>query len=236
MHSIAPMSSGFRSMEQGRYAQAQEEFSRALKIKPKSRDARSGLDQAQQRITAEKINGLLKQAETAEQNENWQGAVSAYEAALKLDKNLGNAQEGKRRAALRGEIHDKLEQILAGPERLFDQNAFNEVVGFRDKIQALSETGPVLAGQIARLDRLLKLADKPVTVQLRSDNLTLVTLYKVGELGYFTSKSLSLRPGHYVAVGQRDGYRDVRVEFFVDPDQAMEPVIVSSNEKIALGN
>lgn len=230
------MSSGFRLLEQGRYAQAREEFSGALKIKPGSRDARSGLEQAKHLITAEKINALLEQAGAAERNEDWQGAVSAYEAALELDKNLGNAQAGKRRAALRGEIHDKLEQILAGPERLFDQNAYNEVVGFRDKIQALSEPGPVLAGQIARLDRLLKLADKPVAVQLRSDNLTLVTLYKVGELGYFTSKSLALRPGHYVAVGRRDGYRDVRVEFFVDPDQAMEPVIVSSNEKIALGN
>ena len=230
------MSSGFRLLEQGRYAQAQEEFSAALKIKPGSRDARSGLEQAKHRSSAEKINALLKQAETAQRNEDWQGAVSAYEAALKLDKNLGNAQEGKRLAVLRNEIHDKLEQMLAGPERLFDQGAFNEAVGFLDKIQTLSEPGPVLAGQIARLDRLLKLADKPVAVQLRSDSLTLVTLYKVGELGYFTSKSLSLRPGHYVAVGHRDGYRDVRVEFFVDPDQAMEPVIVSSNEKIALGN
>ena len=230
------MSSGFRLLEQGHYGQAREEFSSALKIKPGSRDARSGLEQAKHRISAEKINALLKQAETAEQNENWQEAVSAYEAALKLDKNLGNAQEGKRLAALRNELHDKLEQILASPERLFDQSAFNEAASFRDKIQALSEPGPVLAGQIARLDRLLELAEKPVTVQLRSDNLTLVTLYKIGELGYFTSKSLSLRPGHYVAVGHRDGYRDERVEFFVDPDQAMEPVIISSNEKIALGN
>ena len=72
-------------------------------------------------------------------------------------------------------------------------------------------------------------------MRFSSDNLTRVTLYKVGELGYFTSKSLSLRPGNYVAVGRRDGYRDVRVEFFVGPDKAMEPVVVSSNEKIALG-
>lgn len=230
------MSSGFRLLEQGRYAQAQEAFSRALKIKPRSRDARSGLDQAKHRITAETINALLRQAEAAEQNEDWQEAVSGYEAALKLDGNLGKAVEGKRRAALRNEIHNKLEQVLASPERLFDRNAYNEIAGFRDKIQALSEPGPVLAGQIARLNRLLNLADTPVAVQFRSDNLTLVTLYKVGELGYFTSKSLSLLPGHYVAVGHRDGYRDVRVEFFVDPDHAMEPVIVSSNEKIALGN
>lgn len=229
------MSSGFRLLEQESYAQAQEAFSRALKLKPRSRDARSGVEQAQHRITAEKINGLLKQAETAEQNEDWQEAVSAYEAALKLDDNLGNAREGKRRAALRNEIHNKLEQAIAQPERLFDRDVYNQTAAFRDKIRALSKPGPVLSGQLAKLDRLLVLADTPVTVRFSSDNLTRVTLYKVGELGYFTSKSLSLRPGQYVAVGRRDGYRDVRVEFFVDPDKAMEPVVVSSNEKIALG-
>ena len=229
------MSSGFRWLEQGRYTQAQDAFSKALKIKPGSRDARSGIDQVQHRITNKKINVLLKQAKTAEENEDWQAAVTGYETALKLDNNLGNAQEGKRRAALRNEIHNKLEQILARPERLFDRNAFNKIVSFRDKIQALSEPGPVLAGQLAKLNGLLRLADTPVTVQFGSDNQTRVTLYKVGELGYFVSKSLSLRPGYYVAVGHRGGYRDVRVEFFVDPHQAMEPIIVRTDEKVALG-
>ena len=229
------MSSGFRLLEQESYAQAQEAFSRALKLKPRSRDARSGVEQAQHRITAEKINGLLKQAEAAERDEDWQAAASAYEAALKLDDNLGNAREGKRRAALRNEIHNKLEQAIARPERLFDRDVHNQTAAFRDKIRALSEPGPVLSGQLAKLNRLLALADTPVTVRFSSDNLTRVTLYKVGELGYFTSKSLSLRPGNYVAVGYRDGYRDVRVEFFVDPDKAMEPVVISSNEEIALG-
>ena len=229
------MSSGFRLLEQESYVRAQEAFSRALKLKPRSRDARSGVEQAQHRITAEKINGLLKQAETAEQNEDWQEAVSAYEAALKLDDNLGNAREGKRRAALRNEIHNKIEQAIAQPERLFDRDVYNQTAAFRDKIRALSEPGPVLSGQLAKLNRLLVLANTPVAVRFSSDNLTRVTIFKVGELGYFTSKSLSLRPGNYVAVGRRDGYRDVRVEFFVDPDKAMEPVVVSSNEKIALG-
>ena len=229
------MSSGFRLLEQGEYVPAHDAFSRALKIKPRSRDARSGLDQAQQRITAQNINALLKEAAAAEQAEDWPGASSAYEATLKLDQNLGNARDGKRRADLRNEIHNKLEQALAQPERLFDRSVYNEMLSFHDKIQTLSQPGPILAGQLAKLSRLLRLADTPVAVQFRSDNLTLVTLYKVGELGYFTSKNLSLRPGNYVAVGQREGYRDVRVEFIVNPDQAMDPVIISSDEKVALG-
>ena len=72
-------------------------------------------------------------------------------------------------------------------------------------------------------------------VSLQSDSLTRVVLYKVGDLGYFISKELLLRPGNYVAVGQREGYRDARVEFFVAPDQPPQPVVVQSREKIALG-
>ena len=230
------MSSGFSLLEQGRNGDAHEVFSRALKLKPRSRAARNGLEQAQHRITSEKINQALEQAEAAERDEDWPRAISAYDAVLELDDSLGNAREARRRAGLRSEIHTRLEQLLARPERLYDNSVYDEVAGFRDRIQALSAPGPVLTRQLAELDRLLALATMPVTVQLRSDNLTLVTLYKVGELGYFTSKSQSLRPGNYVAVGRRDGYRDVRVEFFVYPDKAMEPVVISSSEKIALGN
>ena len=226
------MSSGFRLLEQGQYAQAQDAFSDALKLKPRSRAARNGLEQTQHRITSAKINAALQQAETAQQNEDWSGAVAAYDVALKLDHSLGNAREARDRAALRSEIHTRLEQILAQPERLFDNSVYTEVAGFRDRIQSLSEPGPVLTRQLAELNRILALADTPVTVEFRSDSQTRVTLYKVGELGYFTTKSLSLRPGHYVAAGRRDGYRDVRVEFFVDPDKALPPVLVSSSEKI----
>lgn len=229
------MSSGFRLLEQERHEQAREAFNKALKLKPRSRSARDGIEQATHRITSTQINAALKQAQAAEQQEDWPGAVAAYDAALKLNNSLGNALEGKQRAALRAEIHSRLEEILARPERLFDGAVYNDVTSFLDKIQSFPDPGPVLSAQLEQLVRALALAATPVTVELRSDNQTRVTLYKVGELGYFTSKVLSLRPGNYVAVGHRDGYRDVRVEFFVAPDKAMEPVVVSSKEKIALG-
>lgn len=230
------MSSGFRLLEQERNEQARAAFNKALKLKPRSRSARDGIEQATHRITSTQINAALEQAQAAEQQEDWPGAIAGYEAALKLNSSLGNALEGKQRAVLRAEIHSRLEQILAQPERLFDSAVYNDVASFLDKIRSLPDPGPVLSAQLEQLARLLTVAATPVTVELRSDNQTRVTLYKVGELGYFTSKALSLRPGNYVAVGYRDGYRDVRVEFYVGPDKAMKPVLVSSSEKIALGN
>lgn len=229
------MSSGFGFLEQGRLDSAQSAFAKALKLKPKSREARNGLEQARQRVVSAKINALLKEAEVAEGREDWQGARAKYEAILGLDSQLANALEGKRRAGVRHEIHGKLEQILTRPSRLFDRAVFDETVAFHNKLSAMAEPGPVLSEQLARLGALLSQADTPVQVSLKSDSLTRVVLYKVGDLGYFISKELLLRPGNYVAVGQRDGYRDARVEFFVAPDQPPQPVVVQTREKIALG-
>jgi len=230
------MSSGFSSFDKDKLSQAGESFRRALRLKPDSVDARSGLSQTNHRMTSKNINSLLKQAKKLETEESWDGALSKYESVLSLDNTLANALEGKKRVTARSRIHNRLEQILAQPSRLFDRAVFDETVKFASTLRSLSEQGPVLKKQLDRLARLLNKADTPVSIQLVSDNLTEVNLYKVGELGYFTRKELSLRPGRYVAVGHREGYRDIRVEFFVEPDESMQPITIKTSEKIALGN
>ena len=69
-------------------------------------------------------------------------------------------------------------------------------------------------------------------MQLQSDGLTTVTLYRVGELGLFTTHTLSLTPGSYTAVGVRAGYRDVRTEFVVAIDGQVPVVNVVCTEAI----
>lgn len=230
------MSSGFSALENNRLENARQAFNRALKLKPKSFEARSALDQVKHKITTNKINSLLAQGKKLEQEERWHDAVAKYNAALSLDNVLADAQQGKQRATVRAKIHDRLEQILSHPERIFDHDVYDETVNFHQKLRALSNPGPVLKKQLIALTVLLTKASTPVTINLQSDNLTKVTLYRVGELGYFTNKEISVRPGNYVAVGHRDGYRDVRVEFSVKPDKPTSVINIRAVEKIALGN
>ncbi len=96
----------------------------------------------------------------------------------------------------------------------------------------MPDIGPRLAGQRDELSRLLKRASTPVTVELVSDNMTAVSIYKVGVLGSFGNTRLDLRPGTYVAVGIRPGFRDVRVEFRVAPEIEMTPIEVVCREPI----
>ena len=54
----------------------------------------------------------------------------------------------------------------------------------------------------------------------------------LGPLGTFTSRTVELRPGAYVVVGTRDGYRDVRRNVRVDASGGGGPVSVRCEEPI----
>jgi hypothetical protein len=85
---------------------------------------------------------------------------------------------------------------------------------------------------VDKLTRLATLASTPIKVELRSDQLTEVTLFRVGTLGAFTAKEVELRPGTYTAVGSRNGYRDVRQTFTVVPGRELPPINVVCVEAI----
>jgi len=161
--------------------------------------------------------------------------LEKYRAALNLDSSLAEAQKGQNFASLRSKLHDRLVLILSQPDRLYDPKVYDETVEFENKLRTLSGSGPVLRKQLDSLTRMLDKANTPVEVNLQSDNLTLVTFRKVGKLGKFLEKKLSIRPGKYVLVGIRKGYRDVRIEFLLDPDKPLQTITVQAVEKIALG-
>ena len=69
-------------------------------------------------------------------------------------------------------------------------------------------------------------------VQIQSDGKTDITVYQVGNLGLIASETLSLTPGTYVAVGIREGYRDVREDFVVGFDGQSPVITVQCVEEI----
>jgi len=91
----------------------------------------------------------------------------------------------------------------------------------------------VLESQATRLRDTLRLYDIPVALVLQSDGLTRVTLQRVGGMGSFTRKELSLKPGRYVLTGDRPGFRDVRREFTVLPGSTGLVVDVRCTESVS---
>jgi hypothetical protein len=204
----------------------------ARALKPESREPADGLLQVDQGIKLGAIASLERQAHSLESGEQWAAAGSTYEEILKIDANLEFAKEGLSRSRGMEELHKRLSGYIEDPDVLSSPSTMQAATTLVVDITRMPEIGPRLADKRDELTRLLKRAATPLTVQLVSDNLTNVSIYRVGKLGVFASRDLKLRPGTYVAVGSRPGYRDVRLEFRVAPEIEMQPIIVRCEEQI----
>jgi hypothetical protein len=226
------MSEGLDALASGDYPSARAAFRMAQKLIPESPEPADGLLQVDQGLRLDNIVVLEQEAMALEQDEHWEAAATTYEEILKIDANLSFAIDGLSRAREMTELHRRLDQFIADPDKLSAPSVMQKATLLVVEITRMPEIGSRLAKQRDELSRLLKRAVTPVQVALISDNLTSVSVYRVGNLGNFTNKQLSLRPGTYVAVGIRPGFRDVRREFRVAPELEMSPIDVRCEEQI----
>ena len=228
----AAMSEGYAALKAGQFDAAREAFSTAAKLQPGSKEAASALQEAATAQTAQRLGALERQGAKEEQQEHWQQAVATYEQARKIDGGVLFASEGIKRAQARAQLDKQLRTAIDDPLRLSEPAIAAATGKLLAEAKLVTPRGPALAGQIERLEHLLRQAETRVDITLRSDNATDVTVYKVARLGRFQEKALALRPGKYTAVGTRDGYRDVRQNFTVTHGAAPAPVTVICTERI----
>lgn len=226
------MSRGYQALGAEKHSSAIKAFQQALKVKAAAPEAEEALSQARLQLSLSKINTHLQTAKALEQQEKWSGAVAEYQAALKVDKNLVAVQERLRRAQTRARLDTAMRRAIAQPERLASDAVLQAARTLQRKAQSIERPGPLLTQQLETLTRQLRESQIPIPVQLESDNQTDVTVLKVKRLGRFSRQQLSLKPGSYVAVGSREKYRDVRVEFVLKPGMEAQNVVVKSVEKI----
>ena len=226
------MSEGLEALAAGDYLSARAAFRMAQQLIPGSPEPADGLLQVDQGLRLSNIATLEQEALALEASEHWDAAATTYESILEIDGNLAFAIDGLSRARQMRALHKRLDDYIEDPDRLSIPAVMQEATALVVDITRMPDIGPRLAGQRDELSRLLKRAATPVRVELVSDNQTSVTVYKVGVLGNFATTALELRPGTYVAVGSRPGYRDVRHEFRVAPEIDMEPVVIRCEEPI----
>ncbi|BFM14907.1 hypothetical protein R50073_10900 [Maricurvus nonylphenolicus] len=228
------MGEGYSHLYNEKFIAAKKSFKQALAVKPQEKTAKQAIEQANNQHTQFLIKQHMATALKQEQQEKWQDAVNYFEQALKLDDSLVKARVGLIRTQARATLDDKLEQTIANPQRLANNAVYNQAQGLLRDAKAINKPGPRLQQQTTLLQAVLEKSQIPITVQLQSDNLTQVTLYRVGKLGNFTERSMALKPGRYTLVGTREGYRDVRQEFTVLPNGQTSPIVIQCREKVSL--
>ncbi|MCC5868808.1 MAG: protein kinase [Gammaproteobacteria bacterium] len=230
----AVLSRGFAALAEERFRDAVAAFEEALARRPDAADARDGLAQAVQGQRLQQIRLAQVRAIAFERQERWEEALTQYRAALEIDETLGFAREGRTRSQARASLDAKLEALLATPARLFDDRVLAEAQGLAEEARETfdAEGGQKLQAQVQRLESMLALATQPIDVELRSDGLTEVRVFRVGEIGSFERTTLQLRPGDYTIIGSRDGYRDVRRTLSLRPGRSPEPVTIICTDRI----
>jgi hypothetical protein len=226
------MSQGSKALAEQSYAEAQKQFQTALALRPQAREAQDGLSEAREGERLGKIALSEARALAFERRELWDQAIGQYKGALTDDPSLVFAKAGLERSESRAGLDAKLRNLIDNPTLLFSDTVLADARKLVVDARAVPDAGPVLADQIGKLDRLVTLAATPITVQLKSDQHTEVTVYRVGALGSFAAKDLQLRPGTYTAIGSRNGFHDVRQTFTVMPGRNLPPISVICSEPI----
>lgn len=226
------MTRGFTALEQNRFPQATDAFNQAGNIYPGRQAVIQALSQVETQQSQLLVSQQMQQAGDLERQEQWQQALGIYQSLLQTDPSLTQAKVKTIPVTVRATLHNQLQAALADPLKLSNANAYQKGRRLLKDARGIANPGPVLSQQVADLDRYLSQSTIPVPVVLLSDSLTEVTLFRVAKLGTFEQTSIQLKPGHYIAAGSRNGYRDVRVEFTITGEPMEEPILVSCNEAI----
>ena len=228
----AAISAGLDGLARKDFTAAKAAFERAGRIRPGAPEVTDGLAQVERALGDRTIGAHLAAAEQAERGERWSVALAEYRKALEIDRNLLAAQQGVERAEPRAMLDGELSAYLERPERLFSAEIRSEARAAVHRAQAIAAPGPVLTRQMTAVERLVADAETPLRVALASDNLTEVTIYRVGRLGAFERKDMELLPGRYTVVGVRPGYRDVRRELTLVPGSDAPTLVIRCEEPI----
>jgi len=226
------MARGYAALAKADYSDARSAFEAARRVRPNAPEIPQALKQIEQEQRTGVISAKLQVAQEHEAAERWADALKEYRAVTELDATVAAAQEGIARVTPRSALNEQLELYLTQPERLFSQPVRAAARDTLARAGNIANPGPVLQKQLTTLKDWIARADVPVSVALQSDNITQVTIYRVGQLGTFAERSLELVPGNYTVVGTRPGYRDVRREINVRPGAAAEPVVIRCEDRI----
>lgn len=226
------MSRALTSLEAEQIPAAESALREAASLKPDApvvRNTRIEVAQTKQRLWLE---SQRKAAAKAVSREDWSAALAVYRTVLATAPQAGFARRGLEVAEDRERLHQQLDHYLQDPTRVYsDQPRANA-----EKLLKSAANPPAgetrLAEKIRRLQVLIQEAETPRAVTLKSDGLTTVKIYHVGDLGQFTSHQLELRPGTYTVVGSRPGYRDVRQTLTVTPGTQQQALEIRCEESV----
>jgi tetratricopeptide (TPR) repeat protein len=221
------------ALRAGKTAEARAALGRARGLRPDGAEIPLILAQIEATGDRRDLEVVRAEIEALESDEQWGDALLRYDTLLARDPTLAFARTGRARVAPRAQLARRIDTLLANPARLSAPEVRREGERLLAEAVDIKTAAPVLRRQADSLRETLRVYDQPVLAVLESDGVTVVSVQRVGSFGAFTRREVSLKPGRYVAIGSRPGFRDVRREFTVTPGDSMLVIAVRCTELVS---
>ncbi|MFP4260090.1 MAG: hypothetical protein ACLFS1_03335 [Opitutales bacterium] len=217
----------------GELAAAIAELEAALELKSDS-DQAERLSKLEELYQAEQLEQLLSEGFAALQAGRYEAARDRYKEAVDLDPQSGEAQTGLEKASSLYLAEVRYSQMLKGVEQQMGEGRFplaaklfNEAMSSRPP-----NITPAQKKKEGQIREQLQVQSEEVSVAVKSDGRTFVSIIGVLAPDRFRSRDLRLFPDVYKVRGTRKGYQSVERELRVDATRENQSIRIVCSEKL----
>ncbi|WP_269525495.1 tetratricopeptide repeat protein [Coraliomargarita parva] len=182
---------------------------------------------------AARLEALLASGYEALKTGNYEKARDDYREASQLAPDSKEARTGYEKASSLFLANIRYTQNLGTARKYMVEGRYPLASKFFNEAMA-ARPGNVPAVQVAeeaKIRSALEAQSEKVSVVIRSDNRTYVSIIGVLPPGKLRTEELKLYPDVYTVKGTRSGYQDVEIEFKVDALASSPTVTVECTEK-----
>ena len=233
------MSNALEALDSGRDKRAGEYFDKALAECPQEHRAAAtdGIAEARSLGLRQELRRTLDAARAQRDAEDWGAALDNWRK-LSGSEHSAEALAGAIEAAARLQLHQDLQAVIANPLQLGGRQDRQSARKLLQQGAAILSPGPQLVAQLDQVRELLRMAERRQAVAFISDSRTRVRIEwradgraQMLDLGQFDQRARHLHPGLYTAIGTRNGFQDVRLDFTVpleDLRHALQVAVVNT--------
>ncbi len=218
--------------EDGDYPLAIESLKKALALRADAEQARRLVD-LEKKYQAVKLDALLTQGFAALKAGRNEEARSIYRKAVKLAPKSEEARNGLEKASSLYLAQIRYTQNIDNTDKYMKEGRFPLAGTFFNKAMASRPTNLTNSQQKREgvIREELERQSKAVTVKIKSDKKTYVSLIGVLPPDRFKETELNLFPDVYTLKGARSGYQTVEIQLKVDATKPNSTVEVVAHKK-----
>lgn len=230
---ISSLTSGIEgAIVQGDFDQAELLLSTLAALDPSSDYVpEKALLIASLRITA-MLEAAIAQAEEYYANYSYEQASASYRAALDISESNSIAQKGVLETSVILSTAEKLEQLIAQPDRLSDPSVRGFANSVMDEYLIYNLDSPMVTGAITQLITLLDAYAVKRQVTVLSDNKARIEVRSMGYIEPAFERVISLTPGSYQFIAKCNGHIDRAVDIIIPISNEIEPIEVRCGRKL----